>query len=50
MDHDALTGNFSNEKKETAKAQVRERIKQQYPETHRLVESIYSDLARGARL
>jgi hypothetical protein len=50
MDHDALTENFSNEKKEAAKAQVREKIEQKYPETHRRVESIYSDLTFGARL
>lgn len=50
MDHDALTENFSNEKKAAKKAQVLERIEQQYSEGHRRAESIYSDLAREARI
>lgn len=50
MSHDALTENFSNEKKEAKKAQVREKIEQRYPEMHGRVESLYYDLSRVAQL
>lgn len=50
MAHNALTENFSNERKAAKKSQVQDKIEQQYPEAHLRAESIYSNLAREAQI